>query len=322
MPHYQEPRGHVARLLFLIRAALTGAMDIAAGRNYISASTLATINTIRVTYKNALTALPALSSDRSKEVRESNTAVHRVEVHVRDMWDVMKRRVNRLGQPTEVHLFYGLPLNGNVPVLTTNDQWLQAAQTCIEGDAAAVLAGYPAMLNPSAAELAVVLTAAAAERDDVADADRELDLALAAADALVPQVDAVIEDVMAELRFNLRKMDYPSQRRIQRSYGATFRALPGEPGEGDHLQTIGTGNGALVDFNGTLSALPVEAGSLSATDGAEIFTDSDQGNGTGLLSGSSGGTGTINYSTGAISVKFFAPPTAGAKVEVGYVGGV
>jgi len=34
---------------------------------------------------------------------------------------------------------------------------------------------------------------------------------------------------MDELRYFLRKEDAPSQRRIMRSYGATYRYLPGEP---------------------------------------------------------------------------------------------
>lgn len=322
MPRYEAPYSHAMRHRVLIRTALTGATDIAAGRNYISAATLAAVNAIKTTYGNALAALPALSSDRSKEVRESNAAAAVVQVYVRDLWEVLKRRAARTGQPAEVLQFYGLPLDGNVPILTTNDQWLQAAQTCVNGDAAAVLAGYPAMANPSAAELATVLAAATTESIDVADADREYDLAMAAADALVADVDMVIEDVMAELRFNLRRMDYPSQRRIQRSYGATFRTLPGEPSEGDQTQTIGSGNGMQLEFTGTLTALPVEAGSLTATDGTEVFTDTDNGNGTGQLLGSAGGTGNINYSTGAIAIKFFAAPANGAKVEVSYVGGV
>jgi len=44
-----------------------------------------------------------------------------------------------------------------------------------------------------------------------------------------PQADTVIREVMDELRFNLRHMDAPSQRRIMRTYGATFKYLPGEP---------------------------------------------------------------------------------------------
>lgn len=85
------------------------------------------------------------------------------------------------------------------------------------------------MVNPSAAQLQAVLAATMSEAEDVAMADRAYDEAQEAVVALRPQADKLIEDVMAELRFNLRKKDPPSQRRIMRTYGARFRYLEGEP---------------------------------------------------------------------------------------------
>jgi hypothetical protein len=178
------------------------------------------------------------------------------------------------------------------------------------------------MANPSAAEVNMQLTAAQTEANEVSEADRRHDEALEVADGFVEQVDEIIEDVMAELRFNLRKMDYPSQRRIQRTYGARFRALPGEPSEGDQSEVIGTGDGANLTFVATLQHVPIESGSVTATDGIEVFVDTDNGDGTGTLAGSAGGSGDINYSSGAISIKFNTAPADGASVEVGYVGGV
>lgn len=69
-------------------------------------------------------------------------------------------------------------------------------------------------------------------------------------------------------------------------------------------EILGTGNGVAVTFTGTLS---YRAGNpkntcfgISVTDGVETFTDNYDG----TLTGSLGGTGTINYTTGAISVTF------------------
>ena len=45
----------------------------------------------------------------------------------------------------------------------------------------------------------------------------------------------MISDVMAELRFNLRKKDGSSQRRIMRTYGANFHYLKGEPVDEENL---------------------------------------------------------------------------------------
>ena len=47
--------------------------------------------------------------------------------------------------------------------------------------------------------------------------------------ALRARADELIAEVMAELRFNLRKKDASTQRRIMRTYGATYSYLLGEP---------------------------------------------------------------------------------------------
>jgi len=79
-------------------------------------------------------------------------------------------------------------------------------------------------------------------------------------------------------------------------------------------ESIGTGNGATVTFTGTLAV--VGSGKtlmyISITDTVETFTDDRNGN----LIGSLGGTGTINYSTGAYSVTFNTAP-AGAQAITG-----
>jgi hypothetical protein len=73
-------------------------------------------------------------------------------------------------------------------------------------------------------------------------------------------------------------------------------------------EILGSGNGVLTTFTGTLafkSGQPKRTGfGLTITDGTETFTD----NYNGTLTGSLGGTGTINYSTGAYSVTFNTAP--------------
>jgi hypothetical protein len=91
------------------------------------------------------------------------------------------------------------------------------------------------MGNPSAAELEAVLEAAHSESDDVAIADREYDEAQERVAALRPRADELIAEVMAELRFTLRKKDAPSQRRTMRRYGARFKYLRGEPRDADDV---------------------------------------------------------------------------------------
>ncbi len=81
-------------------------------------------------------------------------------------------------------------------------------------------------------------------------------------------------------------------------------------------ETLGTGNGVTKTFSGTLA---FKAGNPTGTafgisifDGTpltETFTD----NYNGVLTGSAGGTGTINYTTGAYSVTFVTAPSATAN---------
>lgn len=74
---------------------------------------------------------------------------------------------------------------------------------------------------------------------------------------------------------------------------------------------IGTG---VATYTGTLSIIPVVAGTFTATDGQEVFSDNGDGN----LSGSLGGTGTLVYSTGVYSITFATAVTAGVAIESTY----
>ena len=83
-------------------------------------------------------------------------------------------------------------------------------------------------------------------------------------------------------------------------------------------ENIGTGDGSTVTFNDTLA---FKAGGskrtcfgITATDGTETFTD----NYSGTLTGSLGGTGTINYATGAISVTFATAPAGAQAITATY----
>ena len=52
-------------------------------------------------------------------------------------------------------------------------------------------------------------------------------------DPVREHADDLIDDIAAELRFNLRKKDPASRRRIMRTYGVKFRYLKGEPVEAE-----------------------------------------------------------------------------------------
>ena len=83
------------------------------------------------------------------------------------------------------------------------------------------------------------------------------------------------------------------------------------PGSWAISATFGTGNGIVTTFTGSISgSRRVLPESVSIGDATETFLD----NGAGILTGSLGGTGTIVYSSGAVSVTFANPPANGIPI--------
>lgn len=86
--------------------------------------------------------------------------------------------------------------------------------------------------------------------------------------------------------------------------------------------TAFTGDGATVTFSTTLSQVPILPNTLIVSDNTEYFQDTNTNfNATQpvTLTGSAGGTGSINYSTGALSVTFNTAPASGQSIYVSYV---
>ena len=100
-----------------------------------------------------------------------------------------------------------------------------------------------------------------------------------------------------------------------RLYNRNGYALFGKMVHKATAESLGTGNAVLKTFSGTLTNKPVRPGDLSITDTAETFTDPT---GSGVLTGSVGGTGTIVYATGVYSVTFHAAPGSDIAITATY----
>jgi hypothetical protein len=79
-------------------------------------------------------------------------------------------------------------------------------------------------------------------------------------------------------------------------------------------ENIGTGDGVTTTFTDTLANTLVAARTVVVTAGAVTGTDDGEGN----ITGSGIASGTINYTTGAISVTFSVAPAGAAAVECDY----
>lgn len=78
-------------------------------------------------------------------------------------------------------------------------------------------------------------------------------------------------------------------------------------------EQIDTGDGG-TEYSGTATNTPIEPGSFIPTDGTETFSD----NGSGVLTGDQGGSGTINYTTGAWTLSFNSSVGVGVKILADY----
>lgn len=86
-------------------------------------------------------------------------------------------------------------------------------------------------------------------------------------------------------------------------------------------QTVATGDGSTTVFNSSFQQTPLLPGSFVASDGVETFMDENTTWTTSnvLVTGSLGGTATINYSSGVFSLSFATAPPNGASIRAKYI---
>ncbi len=86
-------------------------------------------------------------------------------------------------------------------------------------------------------------------------------------------------------------------------------------------QTIGTGDGTTTTFTGTAQSFPILPATTVVTDDLEVFEDTNTTFGITdiTITGSLGGTATLNYSTGALSVTFNTAPLTGQSIRFSYI---
>ncbi|MCB9135191.1 MAG: hypothetical protein H6636_07180 [Anaerolineales bacterium] len=228
MLFYRPPRNDLARRTTLSQITETGASHHAAGLHYLSQETFEAIQTLLPAFDAALHRVTSERTAYLRAAREGREALSRLKDYLRDLWEVTRRRVRRHGEPAFVLGCYQLSANGSPPRVGSYGEWLLMADRVIAGEAQAIAQGYPPAVCPSVAEIQAVLTVAQNQQVVITMADRKYDEAQAALATLRSQADALIHDAMEELRFALRKLDAPSQRRIMRFYGATFVSRRGK----------------------------------------------------------------------------------------------
>ena len=234
MPKYEAPRSDIGRLAFMSKAIATANIDKNKETAYLDDALLADLTAHYEAYNAAYAETDAALSKRVGETAESNAALEKLKMYVSHLWTTINNRAQRLELSAGVFRYYGLNKDGSRPsVSNARDEWVEIAKQIIKGDGQAVSAGFAPAAEPTALELQAVLDSAIAEANDVVDADRDYDQAQAQLAEFRPTADELIQEVRDLVLFMTRRMDAPSQRRILRSYGATYRYLPDEPVDAD-----------------------------------------------------------------------------------------
>ena len=270
MATVEKPTSYLGLIRLLSNILLTGNQDIAAGNLYVLQATLDAIGIFLPDFIASQRRVSEKYEIKLKEVREKGEKLDELEGGCRDLFEGVKRRQKRLKQPLEILAYYGLPLDGTIPHPDIQAKWFDISEAAIAGDARAVAAGNPPILNPSAPDLQILLDAAKADFADYAMADREHDQAQAALAEMRPQAEEFIDDVYKQLGFNLRKLTNPSQRRVMRTYGYKFVYSPGEPPE----EVPAAPSGLVIDFvrpNMTVSCDAVD----TTTDYQFVYSEDD-----------------------------------------------
>ncbi len=221
----ETPRSDTRRLRTLKQTIASANRDSLDGDMYVRPDVITAATTTYASFDAAMAAVSEQLAARIKVVNQKDEAFQRLEWHVRDAWECLKRRVRRNGEDSAVFANYGLAQDGIVAGATAQRGWLDFAQVIINGDDEAARAGSERLRSPNQAEIQAAYAAAELLFETaVPAADKVYNKAQEAVANLRPQVDDVLADVVRDMRYNLSiaKMEKESERRVMRGYGFEF----------------------------------------------------------------------------------------------------
>ncbi|MFT5465989.1 MAG: hypothetical protein ACI8UO_001086 [Verrucomicrobiales bacterium] len=232
MPHYSQPRSEADRLSTL-KKTLAATADGESLAEFVPANTRTAVADFIPDFELAVQAIDTATAGRAKEVSEKNEAEESLHDFVTDFYEVLRRRTKREKHNVSVLVHYSLSQSGENPPLGAEDDLIKAAEDIVAGEPKAVEAGFPAMINPAAAEVDAALQAFLKERGEVAPADEKVRKAQAEVAKLRPEADKLIRKMKKGVEFLMDEEPAPSQRRVLRLMGYKFTPLPGETPEPD-----------------------------------------------------------------------------------------
>ncbi len=238
MPDIQFPTSDVERLALLERIHQAATDRLAAGDDIIEQNVVDELAAFLATYKSTVNAAQTTLPHRVNAIKERRQATAELKTCINDFFVVLKRRIQRKHEPAALWRFYGIQSDGKLPDIWSSDELLEWGERIVRGDATAVEAGYPAMVNPSAQEVQTALEAAHPRVSNAIQADIAYDQAREAARTMRTQANDFIRRMNALLDYKLYDQERSSIRCIKRSFGFVYKYRAGETRDPNDLPDV------------------------------------------------------------------------------------
>ena len=160
--------------------------------------------------------------ERRKAATERDQRVDRLEILIRNFWNMIHHRVKTGVWGTASFSLYNLAASGNRPRLKDDRDKLNAAQRLIEGDIEAEARGLPKMADPSREDLQAQLELAVTAIGEVEKADMILKESQKRLKTLRSEINFLIRKVANLLKVNLLEEEPATRRRTMRTFGYRF----------------------------------------------------------------------------------------------------
>ena len=232
MPFRRLPDSDATRAKAL-DAALKKSAATAESARLISAATAAALQTFCPKWEKETTERADALGRQTSATSALDAAGQRLRTYASHFFQVFQLGVARGIYSPSGRAVFELSVNEEAsPNLSTEADLLQWTDRIVKGDPRRVANfSEPAMVNPSAADVAAARTAYQTELALQSAAKDALEGEQSDVNDLRPEADQLIRDIWDEVEFSLRQLDPPTLRRRAREWGVFYALRPGEPEE-------------------------------------------------------------------------------------------
>ncbi len=208
------------RIVSLRTALESNLRDQAAGHPYLAAPTVVNLEALASPLEAAVHNMAQATARHRAALAAATDALASLQAQVRHVWTTVRWRVRWQGTSPAVLAYYHLPAR-STPYPKSRGGWLELGERLLQGDAAAIQAGYPSAADTPA--LTEARDALASALDTLNGAKQELHTAQQELVSLRRSSDRAIRHLNGDLRYALRDRPATAQQQIMRTYGVRFQ---------------------------------------------------------------------------------------------------